>query len=50
MTAYLSVDKVDIPIFEEGQLKCECPISNVVMVVHLIPLNGKPLLYNKQVQ
>ena len=45
--AYLSVDKVNVPILEEGQLKRECPISNVVMVVHLIPLNGKSLLCNK---
>jgi hypothetical protein len=41
---HLSVDKVNIPVLEEGQLKCECPISNVVVVVHLIPLNGKSLL------
>lgn len=45
-TAYISVDKVNIPILEECQLKRECPISNVVVVVHLIPLYGKPLLYN----
>ena len=44
-TAYISVHKVNMPILEECQLKRECPISNVVVVVHLIPLYGKPLLY-----